>query len=280
MTEAPLSPLALLLVNALVALAMVLVVPLGLRLLRAPGLARVARWWALPAGAGVLSLCLPRGAAAAVLGLGYCAGTAALAGCGATRLFQTRNVRPVELAAATALATPLVAGIALVAERAGYQLFGFGLQVLVLTVAHFHYAGFAAALVAGLVARRSAGWAGATAALAVPAGTTMVGVGYFTGDAMELAGAGVLTAGLWLAGWVTVRAVRPQAAPPQRRLFLLSAGVLAATMLLALWYAGGEAFGLPHPSLTTMAATHGLANALGFAVCGLLAWNGMKEDRL
>jgi hypothetical protein len=41
-------------------------------------------------------------------------------------------------------------------------------------------------------------------------------------------------------------------------------------MLLALWWAGGEALGFPHPSLDVMAATHGVANALGFVLCTLL----------
>ncbi|MFH8382422.1 YndJ family transporter [Kitasatospora sp. NPDC018058] len=29
---------------------------------------------------------------------------------------------------------------------------------------------------------------------------------------------------------------------------------------------------LPHPTLAWMAATHGLGNAVGFALCALLAW--------
>ena len=41
-------------------------------------------------------------------------------------------------------------------------------------------------------------------------------------------------------------------------------------MLLALWWAVGEATGLAHPSLSWMAATHGVANALGFVLCTLL----------
>jgi hypothetical protein len=41
-------------------------------------------------------------------------------------------------------------------------------------------------------------------------------------------------------------------------------------MVLALSWALGEATGLPHPSLGWMAATHGVANALGFAVCAMV----------
>jgi hypothetical protein len=31
-------------------------------------------------------------------------------------------------------------------------------------------------------------------------------------------------------------------------------------------------------SLTRMAATHGVANAAGFAVCGMLAWRRLAEE--
>ncbi|GAA2792813.1 hypothetical protein GCM10020219_074940 [Nonomuraea dietziae] len=51
--------------------------------------------------------------------------------------------------------------------------------MLALTVAHFHFAGFAAALVAGLVGRQARSGA---AALTVPAGTLLVLGGYFVGD--------------------------------------------------------------------------------------------------
>jgi hypothetical protein len=43
-------------------------------------------------------------------------------------------------------------------------------------------------------------------------------------------------------------------------------------MLLALDWALAKVTGLPHLSLSWMAATHGVANALGFAFCSLLAW--------
>jgi hypothetical protein len=83
---------------------------------------------------------------------------------------------------------------ALVAERSGFRLFGFRLETLRLTEAHFHFAGFAAALIAGLVCRAEgdSGTARA-AALTVPAGTAVVFAGFFAGDWIQLAGAAILT---------------------------------------------------------------------------------------
>jgi len=74
----------------------------------------------------------------------------------------------------------------------GYHLFGFEPGVLALAVAHFHFAGFAAALIAGLQSRLTPGRAADAAALTVPAGTVLVLLGYFTAEAVELAGALVL----------------------------------------------------------------------------------------
>lgn len=215
------------------------------------------------------------------------------------------RVAPAEAAVLTALAAPSVAGLALVSERAGYRLFGFDLDILALTVPHFHFAGFTAALVAGLVCRAAGGGAdrnaddgnapagdgaavrgdGSAGALArwagysVPAGTLLVLLGYFIDDWAELVGAVTLTGGMWAVALLTWRDIRPAARDRiTGALLATSAAVLVATMLLALWWALGEATGITHPTLTWMAATHGLGNSLGFALCSLLAWRRLTAD--
>jgi hypothetical protein len=188
--------------------------------------------------------------------------------------------RAVRLAAAGALTGPLVAGCALTAERAGYPLFGFEPIVLRLTVAHFHYAALVAVLVTGLVARvaRSSRQARA-AALAAPAGVAVVMVGFFTDDAVELLGATVLTAAMWLAGLAVLRDVRPRVIDPVTRALLLVAAVVPVlTMTLAISWALGEATGLPHLPIGWMIATHGVAGALGFAGCAVLAWSRLRRS--
>ncbi|GAA1502180.1 hypothetical protein GCM10009730_00370 [Streptomyces albidochromogenes] len=267
------------LVNLIVMLGMLVVVPLGLRLVDAPAPSRLSRWWPLLAAPGAVALWLPRGPAATALAAVYAAATLALALHAPARLARTRSLAPAEIAVLTALASPSVAGLALVAERSGHRLFGFDLEILALTVPHFHFAGFAAALVAGLVCRTSADRPAARcAALSVPLGTLLVLVGYFVDDWAELAGAVVLTAGMWAVALVTWRDVRDERQDrTTRTLLAVSAAVLVATMLLALSWALGEATGLPHPDLTWMAATHGLGNALGFALCAVLAWRRLEE---
>ncbi|MFB7512037.1 YndJ family protein [Streptomyces sp. NPDC056144] len=264
-----------LIVNPVVMVGMFWVVPTGLALLdgpRPPGWDPLRRAWPFLAVPGALALWLPRSGLAAGLAAVYALATVALALQAAARLTLTRSLHPRETAVLTALVAPSVAGLALVAERASYPLFGFDLDVLALTVPHFHFAGFAAALVAGLVCRADDGPAARFAALSVPAGTLLVLLGYFVDDWAELVGAVVLTAGMTAVAVLTLRERRDLAADPLTRgLLAVSALVLAATMLLALSWALGEATGLPHLSLAWTAGTHGIGNALGFAVCALLA---------
>jgi hypothetical protein len=271
------------LIGALCALGMVVVVPLGLRLLGGdddPLVAAWARVWPVAGAVGALSMLLPRGGLATGVALLYAGATVALALTAPVRLWRTRSLRPAEVAVLTALVAPSVAGLSLVAERAGYDLLGFEPTVLALTVAHFHFAGFAAALVAGLVAHATGSRVASAAALTVPAGTLLVLLGYFVGDAMELAGAAVLTAGMWAVGWLTWTRVRSRSRDRLTRALLgTSAVVLAATMVLALSWAAGHVWDVvPHLPLTWMVATHGVANALGFALCGLLAWRRLREE--
>ncbi|MFD8581952.1 YndJ family protein [Streptomyces californicus] len=264
------------LVNVIVMLGMLVVVPAGLRLTELRELDRIRRLWPLFAVPGAIALWLPRGGPATALACCYALGTVLLALYAPRRAARGRDLGPAGIALLTALVTPAVAATALVAERSGHQLFGFGLGILALTVPHFHFAGFAAALIAGLVCRVSDGPAGRFAALSVPLGTLLVLAGYFIGDWAELVGAVVLTAGMWTVGLLTWRLGRATGRDRTRYLLLASAAVLVATMLLALSWAVGEATGLPHPSLTWMAATHGLGNALGFALCSLLAWRRLR----
>jgi hypothetical protein len=275
---------------------MVVLLPLGLSLIGGRGVAAVRRFWVPLALAGAVSLWLPRGWFAVVPAALYLAVTLALAACALPRWREP--------AVATALASPAVAGAALVSERAGVELFGFHLNVLSLTVAHFHVAGFTAALIAGLAGRsagagvvagraggaaggvRPAGRSGVVAAafgaqVAVPVGVLVVLVGFFTSEWVELGGAAVLTAGMWLVAWLTWYEVRPRAADRATRALLgVAAGTLVVTMVLALSWALGEASGLPHPSLGWMAATHGVANTLTFGLCAVLAWHRLGVSPL
>jgi hypothetical protein len=275
---------------------LVVIVPLGLALVAAPGVgvAVARRWWAVVAVPAAVSLWLPRGPVTATLALPYLTAACVLLA-GSVMAIAVRRQEGVrsphgreaygvremgfDLAFLTAMGGPVIAASALVAERAGDRLFGFGLGTLTLTVAHFHYAGFAAALVAALLLDRRPGRATTVAVWCVPGGTLIVLVGYFTGRPVELVGACVLTLGMWLTAWVTWRSTR-SFDRLTRVLFGVGAVVLVATMLLALDWALGRVTGLPHLSVSWMVATHGVVNAVGFALCSLLAWRRVRGVEL
>lgn len=236
--------------GVLVGIGMLIVVPLGLPLTGQSWTARRRALWLAAAACGAVSWWLPRGGPAVALAAVYLLAALWLI-----------TKAPMDVTIATALASPAVAASALVAERGGYALFGFDPDTLALTVAHFHYAGFCAALIAGLTRSRAAG-------LTVPAGIGLVLAGFFTSDLVELAGAMVLTAGMWWTAWLMAKEARA--------LLVTGAAVLVVTMLLALDWAAGEATGLPHLSLSWMVATHGVANALGFALCAVLGYRKLS----
>jgi|GEM_PF-532579 len=273
--SADLAPAALATVRVVVALGAVVVLPTGLRLLGDRVVPRSGTvWWPVVVGLAAVAVWLPTGSVAAFLVLPFAAACAVLAGCGVRVL---RGVRDdwLLLGTAVALGTPAVGAAALVAERAGWGLLGFSGDHLTLTVPHMLFAGFGACLVAGLLAR-TAGRTTApassrvarTAAVATPAGVLAVLAAYFVSDAAELVGALLLTVGLWCAA-----ATAWGLSPSGRARTLSRAGAVAAgtAMVLATWWALGEATGLPHPGLGWMVATHGLLNAGGFVLCTLLA---------
>ncbi len=235
--------------HVVVAVCVLLFVPLGLGAL---GRGRsLTRWWPVLAVPAVVALALPRGAVAGLLGVPY------LIGCLAVPVVLRRE----RLVAFAAACLP-VAAAGLVAERAGVALLGFPAGVLGLTAAHFHVAGFGALLLLSLAGRRGRRLA--------PAGVALVGAGFLigrtplgpeAGDLIELLGAGLLTAGLWLA-------IAAHAGRAARLLLALS----VVTMSLAVLYAAGQAAGLPHLGLTWMVLTHGVLNAAAVLTALVVAW--------
>ncbi|MFI7586855.1 YndJ family transporter [Spongisporangium articulatum] len=248
-------------------LAMVVLVPIGLSL--APGDERrvwFARHWSWVSAPAALSLLLPAGKLAVLLAVPYL--VAAIA------LWLSTPIRDKVLQAATwSLA---VAALALVANRDDWELFGFSTGLLALTVAHFHVAGFGALLLLALLARAEPGPLATAAGRVAIGGVVLVAAGFLAGawfdqrfgDAVELVGAALLTAALWSALALLVH----RSSGPDRRAALGLSGLAAVTLVLALTYAAGSAFGFSHPTLDWMVATHGLLNASAVLVTVLVLW--------
>jgi YndJ-like protein len=277
-------------IGRLLLLAALVVTPLGLLLAEPPAGDQRA---ALPYHAAliiqpfaaalvVIAFLTPAGPLAALLASGWLllAGLAALTSL--LRLLARRNARASELCIDAGLLYLPVGAVWLLFNRTGFSPLGFGDTIVILTAVHFHYAGFAAPILAGLAGRliaavRPALWplfrlvaAGVIAGIAlVAAGITLA---RFT-SVIEVAAAVLFAVSMLslaaLVLFVVVPATRGRLA---QALLVVSAASLVVTMLLAGGYAVGRFVGTPLIDIPRMVQIHGWLNALGFVLCGLLAW--------
>jgi hypothetical protein len=170
----------------------------------------------------------------------------------------------------------LVAGAWLVASRAGVQVLAFREPIVLLTAVHFHFAGFASAVLAGLVdaafvGRRGRRWLRA-ASVAVVLGPGILGLAFLLGPKVKLVGALLVALGqLGLAGGMVRVGVSAKNSAGRWLLFVAGASVATGMILAAVWAIGEyplQAF----VNIRQMAEFHGVLNAVGFVVCGLIGW--------
>lgn len=262
--------------GALILLATLVVVPLGCELC---GTREEIRKWLLPAALPVAAaVLLPAGPIAAAAALPWSLATLAISIDAGARLVRLR-FRP--LAETATLAGPaylVVGGAWLLADRLGLTPLGFSSVIVRLTAAHFHYAGFALPLVAGLGLGRRAGTVARAAAAGVVLGVPAVAIGITAtqigaGTAIETGAVALTSAAALLLAAVLAALARDPAAPPSSRtLWGIAAVSLAAAMILAAAYGGRFVFGAVPLDIPRMWAVHGSLNALGFAIPALAAF--------
>lgn len=155
---------------------------------------------------------------------------------------------------------------------------GFSDGIVELTAVHFHFAGFAAPLIAALAADRmrtrsvGASHAANIAGLGAIAAMAMVAAGIAASPLLEIIGSGVIGLALSVLGIATLVGARNGPRPSSKALLAISSVSVLAAMALAIQYALGQFAGTPALGIDQMAKTHGSLNAFGFAMCGLLGW--------
>ena len=267
---------------ALFLLAPFVTVPLGLRLAATPDRRgvdplswRVARILQLPAAIALAaSFHFPTSRLAAGLALPWLVVTFLAAAFGMRRLV-TRGIGPSEeLCIDVALFFLAVGGVWAVLTRAVPRPLGFDPIVGLLTAIHFHYAGFALVLLVGLAGRRLPGGAPKLVVTLVIAGV----IGLATGIAASIplleryAGWTLAFAGFLVAA-MHLRVATLPGRVSFRIAIALSGLSLASALVLAAVYAARGVVLVPWiVDLGRMAKFHGTANAIGFALLGLLAW--------
>lgn len=179
-----------------------------------------------------------------------------------------------------------IAGAWLVIYRLGVQPFGYGEIIILLTVVHFHFAGFATPIIAGMSGRvlASGNYPRKVFVLvifAVVAAMPLVAAGITFSPWIGFVGALLLTVGLVLLALLTIGWVGP-AIPlgKWRALLLIGALSSCAAMVLACLYAYSLATHTVILTIPRMATTHGLLNAFGFVTCSLVAWSQIAPQEL
>ena len=262
------------------------VVPLGLQLVAyatdAEDYASIFKFAVLaqPLGAFavLVSLLLPHGWLSALLSLGWLTVDLALAGFGGWRLLHRNGHSLENLSIDAALLYPLVGGASFVFYQLDLQPLGFGATIILLTAVHFHFAGFAAPILAAMNARflKRRGvlpfWF-RVAIVLVAGSMPIVAVGITLSPPIGLIGAVTISAGILLVGLASVSLVLPSFRSPLIRILLsVSALSSVAGMILAILYAYSIVTSTLILTIPAMAVTHGLLNSFGFATCGLLGW--------
>ena len=260
---------------AVLALAVFVIVPLGREILCGAGPRSGSH--RIAAVSFVIALSLRPGVGAWVFTLPWflvCSQYAVRRG---VRLLRTAPDLQLDALAHTATATFLAVGAgAGGVAAAGWRPLGFAPIIVLLTAVHFHFAGFAFGMIA-IRLRRDVSNVWTTLVIAGwMVGVPMVALGITTRSTIEPAGAVMLaTSGGLLGLLVLGRSVHHRSG-----WLAISGASLCFAMVLAAGYALAQQFGFGWLDIEMMERVHGIANAIGFALCGLIGWSRIDRARL
>lgn len=272
-------------ITLLLLLAVLVLVPLGLGLVAASHPTCAAGGWRLAmrvqpfaAAAVVAAFLMPLGIPAGVLASSWLLFAGIIALLGVMRFWAYGGLGAAELCIDVSLLLLPIGGLWLAMARFGLRPLGFGDTIVLLTAVHFHYAGFALLLLAGLAGRRlradpPAAWRSfRLIAAGLIAGVPLVALGITFSRLLEILAVLLLVSSVLLLALLTLVVVISRLGSQTARVLLaISALASIATMLLAAGYVGGSMVGLAL-TIPQMVLAHGLVNAFGLVLCGLLAW--------
>jgi len=208
---------------------------------------------------------------------------------GFARMLRGAFARLDALCPAIAFLYSLIGALWLVASRLGLNPMGFQEPIVLLTAVHFHYAGFAAALLARPVGRTLNESTSKSFRLAlsrivlcgVLIGPGLLSLGFVIGPRVKLAAALILALSEVGLATMFVVALKEISQFGAQLLLTIAAGSVAFSMALAAVWAIGEYPLQQFVNLDQMERFHGTANAFGFTLCGLLGWilAGRREER-
>lgn len=280
------------LMQRIVLLAILVIVPLGLSLVPAPQSKDRDAWMyqlallAQPLGAiaAIVSFLIEPGVPAAILAFLWFCETAVIALLGLWRIGHPEFRSAAEVSINAGLIYLPVGSGWLIVSRLGIQLFGYGDAIILLTAVHFHFAAYVAPILAGLAGRKLSKYGRVNqvfklATTGIIVGIPLVAAGITFSPQLAFVGTISISLGLFLlailvAGWI----VPSLGVLPAQILLLISSASSLPAMAFACLYAYSIVFKKLFLAIPQMAATHGVVNAFGFALCGLVAWSIMDRS--
>ena len=178
-----------------------------------------------------------------------------------------------------------VGGAWLVASRLGLRPMGIQEPIGLLTAVHFHYAGFATAMIAAAMLQFAAKrheyrWLRWLVAVVIGM-PFMVALGFVISPPLKLAAAAVFSASVAGLAVVLRSCAKRLQSGTARVLFHVASVTIFAGMVLSTAYAVADFRGSAVLPIPQMARTHGILNAVGFCLPGLLGWlieNGVASQ--
>ena len=263
------------------------IVPLGMELARViDGVDRferlARRLQPFGAGLALVALWLPPGRTTALAAVGWLLVCVLMAGSGLAGLGRAlcsdvdRKARATRVAVAIARLDLLVGGTWLVASRWGIHPLGIQEPISLLTAVHFHFAGFATAMIAAATLkfaeqRCDLCWL-KHLVLMVAGLPILVAAGFAISPAVKMTAA-VLFSGSVAVLAIAMRSCGRKAEDPTARLLLqLASGAVFAGVMFSAAYAVADYMGWDALTIPQMAKTHGILNSFGFCLAGLLGW--------
>ena len=170
----------------------------------------------------------------------------------------------------------IVGGAWLVASRLGMRPMGIQEPIGLLTAVHFHFAGFATATIAAATLRfaeRRGEYRWLKPLVLVMVGLPMVVAAGFVISPVVKMVAAILFSGSVAGLAVAVRGCGRKVEDSTAGVMLqVAAGAVFASMILSGAYAVANFVGSEALTIPEMARTHGILNAMGFCLLGLLGW--------
>lgn len=201
-------------------------------------------------------------------------------------LYFKKNINHSNFINWTAFGFLFIGAIWAVFDRFGIRPLDFNPEIVFLTVAHFHYAGFVLTSASGWTKEKLKNkWLGKIIAHGIISGVILVAAGIINS---RLGGSPTLEflAAWWMAISAVILAIvhinfsLKKNCPPRATLYWSLAGIfLIGGMTLAGLYGMRHIWAFPGLDIAWMQALHGSANVFGFSLFSVLGWQNYFQSK-